>query len=98
MSANAEPIVVEKITFYREAEVVVLTPQAGSTSAPSLTFRGQPAVGQFRALEKKLKASEDLTEPILIGDTACTLAPSLTIDAISGPVFWEEIVKLNSRA
>ncbi len=94
MSAPADPILVEKITHYREAEVIVLTPQTG----PALTFRGEPAVGQFRDLEKKLKASETVAEPILIGDTAIALAPSLTIDSISGPVFWEEIVKLTSKA
>jgi hypothetical protein len=90
MSAEADPILVEKITYYREAEVIVLTPQTG----PSLTFRDPPAIAQFRDLEKKLKASEAVAEPILIGDKAIALAPSLTIDAISGPIFWEEIVKL----
>jgi hypothetical protein len=49
-------------------------------------------VGQFMDLVKKLKASEKIDEPILIGDQAYTLAPSVTFDTISGPVFWEEIL------
>ncbi len=90
MASNSGPLVLEKITHYREAEVIVITPQAGS----SLPFKDPLVVGQFLELLKKLKASEEIAEPLLIGDKTYTLAPSLTVDSISGPVFWEEIIKL----
>jgi len=91
MSSNADPLVVEKITHYRMANVIVLSP----TTGPAIPLRGEAVVGQFKELEKKLAASAEVPEPILLGDKSCTLAPSLTIDAINGPVFWEEIAKLH---
>lgn len=87
MSAQPESIVVENITYYRDAEVVVLTQQGN----PPLVFRNEPASGQFQALRKKLEAGDPIDEPTQIGDAACTLAPSLTVDVIGGPIFWEEI-------
>lgn len=92
MASTSDPLVLEKITYYREAEVIAVTSNGGS----SLPIKDPAIVGQFLVLLKKLKASEEIAEPLLIGDQAYTLAPSLTIDSISGPVFWEEIVKLES--
>lgn len=92
MSSNAEPLLLEKITYYRDAEVIAITPQGG----PSILFKEKAVVDQFLELEKKLKAEADLSEPVLFGDKACALAPSLTIDRISGPVYWDEIVKLEA--
>jgi len=94
MSANADSLVVEKITHYRMANVIVLSP----TTGPAIPLRGEAVVGQFKELEKKLKDSAEVPEPIMLGDKSCALAPSLTIDAISGPVFWEEIVRSLPRA
>jgi hypothetical protein len=84
------PLVLEKITHYREGEVIVLTPQGG---AP-VPLKDPEIVKQFTALLKKLKTSEEIAEPLQIGDASYTLAPSLTVDSIGGPVFWEEIVEL----
>ena len=94
MSANADSLVVEKITHYRMAQVIVLSP----TTGPAIPLRGEAVVGQFKELEKKLKDSAEVPEPIMLGDKSCALATSLTIDAISGPVFWEEIVRSLPRA
>jgi hypothetical protein len=96
--ASTDPIVLEQITHYREGEVIVITPQAGSSPAASIPLKDPAVVGQFVQLLKKLKASEEIVEPITIGDKAYMLAPSLTVDVISGPVFWEEIVQITSRA
>jgi len=88
MSANAEPLILENITYYDDAEVIVVKPQTGA----ALPFKDPVIVGQFMALVKKLKNSEKIEEPILIGDGAYALAPSVTFDTIKGPIFWEEIV------
>ena len=98
MASDTTPIVLEQITHYREGEVIVITPQADSSPAPSIPLKDPVIVGQFVQLLKKLKASEEIVEPISIGDQSYSLAPSLTVDVISGPVFWEEIVKITSRA
>jgi hypothetical protein len=90
MSTNAEPLVLENITYYDDAEVIVVKPETGA----SLPFKDPAIVGQFMDLVKKLKASEKIDEPILIGDGAYALAPSVTFDTIRGPVFWEEILTL----
>ena len=90
MASNAAPLVLEKITHYREGGAIVLTPQGGA----SIPLRDPDIVKQFVALRKKLEASEEIVEPLQIGDAVYTLAPSLTVDVISGPIFWEEILEL----
>ena len=90
MSANAEPLVLENITYYDQAEVIVVKPETG----PSLPFQDPTIVDQFMALVKKLKNSEKIVEPILIGEHAFALAPSLGFDTINGPIYWDEIVQL----
>jgi len=92
MASSTEPLVLENITYYRDAEVIVVKPRPAS----SLPFKDPAVVGQFMALVKKLKDSEKIEEPIVIGDQAYTLAPSLTFDTISGPIFWEEILLLEA--
>jgi hypothetical protein len=92
MASSSSPLVLENITYYRDAEVIIAKPPTG----PSLPFKDPAIVGQFMALIKQLKASEKIEEPISIGDQAFALAPSLTFDSISGPIFWEEIVQLES--
>jgi len=90
MASSADPVVLEKITHYREGEVMVVTPQG---DAP-IPLREPETVGAFVALLKKLKASDEIAEPLEIGGKTYTLAPSLIVDSIGGPVFWEESLKL----
>jgi hypothetical protein len=92
MPSDATPLVLENITYYDQAEVIIVKPQTG----PSLPFKDPAIVDQFMALVKQLKGSEKIEEPIQIGDQAYTLAPSLTFDTIRGPIYWEEIVQLES--